>query len=274
MSGIKFAANLSLLFAHLPFLERPQAAAEAGFGAVEFWWPPAEAVDGLPEAIAAAGVSVVLFNFYAGDMAAGDRGLLSDPERVDHFRSNVPVALELAQQLSCPRINALVGVELPGLEREEQLRLAAESVAWAADQAAEREVTVMIEAVNSIENGPYLLTSTAAAAEFVAAVERPNVELQFDAYHMQRMEGNLVDTFSEHRERIGHVQIADSPGRGEPGTGEINYEFVLTEIERLGYDGFVGLEYKPAGGPAASAEGLTWLADLGYQLGATRQEAP
>jgi hydroxypyruvate isomerase len=253
---MKFSANVSILFKEVPFLERFERAARAGFSGVEFWWP-AEPLDEVEAAIAAAGVSVALFNFDAGDMPAGDRGLLSDHDRQHAFRANVPVALELAGRLGCPRLNALVGVERAPGERERQLALAAENVAWAADQAAPQGVEVLIEAVNTFENGPYLLSTTRQAAAFVAAVDRPNVKLQYDAYHMQRMEGNLVATITEHASRIAHIQVADSPGRGEPGTGEINYPFVLDAIEALGYDGWIGLEYNPT--TAATEDSLGWL---------------
>ena len=267
---MKFSANLSLLFADLPFLDRVGAAADAGFDAVEFWWPPDDVLEELPAALAEAGLRVVLFNFYAGDMAAGDRGLLADPDRVEEFRANLPIALRLAERLSCPRLNALVGLELAGRQRSEQLALATESIRWAADQAAPLGIKVMVEAVNSIENGPYLLTGTEAAREFIETVDRPNVELQYDVYHMQRMEGNLVDTLRQHIGLIGHIQIADSPGRGEPGTGEVNFSYVLREIERAGYRGYIGLEYRPAAGPATTSDGLSWVRDLGYRLGSQR----
>jgi hydroxypyruvate isomerase len=253
---MKFSANVSILFKEVPFLERFERAARAGFSGVEFWWP-AEPLDEVEAAIAAAGVSVALFNFDAGDMPAGDRGLLSDHDRQHAFRANVPVALELAGRLGCPRLNALVGVERAPGERERQLALAAENVAWAADQAAPQGVDVLIEAVNTFENGPYLLSTTRQAATFVVAVDRPNVKLQYDAYHMQRMEGNLVATITEHVSQIAHIQVADSPGRGEPGTGEINYPFVLDAIEALGYDGWIGLEYNPT--TAATEDSLGWL---------------
>jgi hydroxypyruvate isomerase len=253
---MKFSANISILFKDAPFLERFERAARAGFRAVEFWWP-AEPLDEVAAAIEAAGVSVALFNFDAGDMAAGDRGLLSDPDRQDAFRTNVPVALELARRLDCPRLNALVGLERAPDERAAQLELAAENVAWAADQAAEQGAEILIEAVNTFENGPYLLSTTRQAADFIARVGRPNVKLQYDAYHMQRMEGNLVATVTEHIAQIAHIQVADSPGRGEPGTGEINYPFVLDAIERLGYDGWIGLEYNPT--TATTEESLGWL---------------
>jgi hydroxypyruvate isomerase len=253
---MKFSANVSILFKEVPFLERFERAGRAGFSAVEFWWP-AEPLDEVEAAIASAGVSVALFNFDAGDMPAGDRGLLSDPDRQHAFRANVPVALELAARLGCPRLNALVGVERAAGERERQLAVAADNVAWAADQAAPQGVDVLIEAVNTFENGPYLLSTTRQAAAFIAAVDRPNVKLQYDAYHMQRMEGNLVATITEHASRIAHIQVADSPGRGEPGTGEINYPFVFDAIEALGYDGWIGLEYNPT--TAATEDSLGWL---------------
>jgi hydroxypyruvate isomerase len=190
-------------------------------------------------------------------MPKGDRGLLSDPDRAHRFRANVPVALELAQRIGCERLNALVGVERAPGERDAQLRLAAENVAWAADQAAPLGIDITIEAVNTFENGPYLLSRTHAAAEFIRATGRENVRLQYDAYHMQRMEGNLTATIAEHIDLIGHIQIADSPGRGEPGTGEIAYDYVLRRIEELGYAGWVGLEYRPT---RSTAESLAWLA--------------
>ncbi len=242
---MRFSANVSILFREVPFLERFRKAEEAGFSAVEFWWPGGEDLDEVERAIKEADLTVALFNFYAGDMSAGDRGLVSDPERQDQFRDNVPVALELAGRLGCEKLNALVGHEGPGMSREERLNLARENVAWAADQAAQRGVEVMVEAVNTFENGPYLLYTTEDAVEFVESVGRENVKIQHDFYHMQRMEGNLVANLREHAGSIGHVQVADSPGRGEPGTGEIHYPFVFGALPEVGYDGYVGLEYNP-----------------------------
>lgn len=255
--SLHFDANLTFLFKDAPFTERFGRAAEAGFEAVEFMWPHGEDLGAVERAVADAGLEVALLNFDAGDIGAGDRGLLSDPERQDVFRANVPVALELAGRLGCRRCNALVGVALPGLEHATQLDLARANVAWAAEQAAPQGADIMIEAVNTFENGPYLLHTTAQAAAFVDSVGAPNVKLQYDAYHMQRMEGNLSATLSEHIDRIGHVQVADSPGRGEPGTGEIAYPFVLAHLERLGYEGWIGLEYNPT--TATTEESLGWL---------------
>jgi hydroxypyruvate isomerase len=254
---MRFSANVSILFKEVPFLERFGRAREAGFSAVEFWWPSGEDLGEVEAAIRDAGLSVALFNFDAGDMPAGERGLVSDPGLVEQFRENVPVALGLAQRLGCRRMNVLVGHEKYGMGRGDQLALARENVAFAADAAREAEVTVMVEAVNTFENGPYLLYTTGQAVEFVEGVGRENVKIQHDFYHMQRMEGNLVATLRDNIGHVGHVQIADSPGRGEPGTGEIHYPYVLAELEDLGYDGYLGLEYNPTTG--TTEESFGWL---------------
>src|SRR5262245_48010053 len=254
---MRFSANLSILFKEVPFLERFAKARAAGFSAVEFWWPSGEDLDGVEAAVADAGLAVALLNFDAGDMPAGERGLLSDPDRANQFRANVPLALGLAEAIGCRRLNALVGLERSPAERDDQLALACENVAWAADQAAAIGADVLIEAVNTFDNGPYLLRTTATSAAFVKSVARPNVKLQYDAYHMQRMEGNLVVNLREQLEQIAHVQIAGSPGRSEPSTGEINYRYVLGALEELGYDGYVGLEYNPT--TPTTEESLGWL---------------
>jgi hydroxypyruvate isomerase len=255
---VRFSANVSILFKEVPFLDRFGWASEAGFLAVEFWWPGHEADLGEVErAVRDAGLEVALFNFDAGDMPNGDRGLISDPKRHGEFRENVPVALDLANSLGCKKMNALVGQEIPGMDRAEQLALARENVRLAADAAAEHDIGVVVEAVNTFENGPYLLYTTEQAVEFVRAVGRENVKIQHDFYHMQRMEGNLVANLREHIDSIGHVQIADSPERGEPGTGEIRYPYVLAALEDLGYDGFVGLEYNPT--TETTEDSLQWL---------------
>ena len=255
---MRFSANVSILFKEVPLLERFGRAAAAGFSAVEFWWPGHEAELGAVErAVRDAGLDVALFNFDAGDMAAGDRGLVSDPGRQQLFRENVPIALDLARALGCERMNVLVGHEIPDLDREEQLALARENVRFATEKAEAAGVTVMIEAVNTFENGPYLLYTVEQAVEFVERVGLENLRIQHDFYHMQRMEGNLVANLREHFDHIGHIQIADSPERSEPGTGEIHYPYVLAVLEDLGYDGYVGLEYNPT--TQTTEESLKWL---------------
>jgi hydroxypyruvate isomerase len=254
---MRFSANVSILFKEAPFLERFARAAGAGFSAVEFWWPSGEDLGAVERVIKDANLRVVLFNFDAGDMAAGDRGLASDPEREGRFRENVPVALELAGRLGCPRLNVLVGHEISGMNREEQLALARRNVGFAAEEAAKFGVEVLVEAVNTFENGPYLLCNTPQAVGFVRSIGRKNAKIQHDLYHMQRMEGNLVANLRKHIDLIGHVQIADSPDRGEPGTGEIHYPYVLAALDRLGYSGYIGLEYNPTTG--TTEESLAWL---------------
>ena len=254
---MRFCPNLSMLFKEVDFVDRFDRAASAGFAGVEFWWPSGEDLDGVQAAIKDSGLEVALFNFDAGDMPSGDRGLVSDPARREEFRENVPVALELARSVGCQRLNALVGLELDGMDRDEQLDLARDNVGWAADQAREHGIEVMIEAVNTFENGPYLLATTGAAADFVERVGRENVKLQYDAYHMQRMEGNVVATLRDRIGTIGHIQVADSPDRGEPGTGELNYRYIFGALAELPYEGWIGLEYKPTG--ETTEESFRWL---------------
>lgn len=254
---MRFCVNVSILFTEVPLLERFASARSAGFDAVELWWPSGEDPAAVQSAIEEAGVDVVLLNFDAGDMPAGDRGLISDSALQEAFRSNVPVALELAAAVGCSKLTALAGHELPGVERDAQLELARDNVRFAADAASEQGAEVLIEAVNTIENGPYLLSTTPAASDFVRTVDRENVRLQYDAYHMQRMEGDVTATIERHFEEIAHVQIADSPGRGQPGTGELDYDYIFRRLEELSYGGHVGLEYKaPDGDTEASLE---WL---------------
>jgi hydroxypyruvate isomerase len=258
----RFSTNISFLFKDVAFPSRFPRAREAGFRAVEFMWPGDDQLAAVERAVSETGVEVALFNFDGGDMAAGDRGVLSDPDRQARFRDNVPVALELAGRIGCPRLNALVGVRLAQMELEAQLELARENVAWAAERAGAQGASIMIEAVNSLENGPYLLDTSAKAVSFLDSLGADNVKLQYDVYHMQRMEGNLADTISRLLARIGHVQIADSPSRAEPGTGEINYRFILDLLDRSDYGGWVGLEYNPS--TATTEESLGWIQELGY----------
>jgi hydroxypyruvate isomerase len=262
---VRFAPNLSLLWTDLPLPERFGRAAQAGFDAVELWWPGEAAADALAEWTVAAGLELALINFDAGDMPAGDRGLAADPQRTGQLRDNVPAACRVAVAAGCRRLNLLVGLRESRYTLDEQVACAVGNVRWAADLVGESDCDVLIEAVNSIENGPYLLTSTEAAARFLEQVDRPNVRLQYDAYHMQRMEGNIVATLDAYWPLIGHIQIADSPGRNEPGTGEINYSFVLDHIDKKGYDGYVGLEYRPSTGVTDDSFG--WLESLGRARG-------
>ena len=269
---LRFAPNLSLLWKDLPLPERFERAARAGFGAVELWWPGPADAELLPGLTARWGLDLALLNFDAGDMAAGERGLAADPARRDQLRANVPAALRIARDCGCTRLNLLAGQRQPRYSLQQQLECAAQNVAWAADQAVAAGCTVLIEAVNTIENGPYLLATTRASADFITGVGRPNVRLQYDAYHMQRMEGDLATTMAAHWPLISHIQIADVPGRGEPGTGEINYRFLLDYIDQLGYEGYIGLEYRPSGG--TPEDSLGWLEELGRPRGSVAASGP
>lgn len=253
---LRFAANISMLFTEVPFLDRFQRAADAGFGAVEFLWPTGIDLDALVEAKEAAGIEVALFNMDAGDMPAGERGFLSHPNRRDWWRQAFLQALELAQRLGCRRIHTMAGNELPGLSRESQLACAADNLMWALPHLETAGVTATIEALNRFDNPQFLLYRTVHTLELLKQLDTPHVRCQYDIYHMQRMEGNLIATIREHIDDIGHVQVADSPDRHEPGTGEINYRNVLLALEGAGYAGYVGLEYNPRG---TTEESLAWL---------------
>lgn len=260
---IRFSANLSFLFKEVPFPERFGRAREAGFSGVEFMWPGVDQFDAIRRAVADTGLEVALFNFDAGDMAAGDRGLAGDPQRRGAFRENVPVALELAAEIGCTRLNALVGLRRHEFELEDQLEVARENIVWAAEQAGAQGASIMIEPINTYDNGEVLIATSAAGLEFIRSVGADNVKLQYDVYHMQRMEGNLTETIRAHLSRIGHVQVADSPTRSEPGTGEINYQFILYGLEHRDYGGWVGLEYNPS--TPSTTDSFAWMHEFGYR---------
>ncbi len=255
---LRFDLNISILLKEVPFLERFERAASLGFGAVEFWWPGGENLSATAERLRATGLAVALMNFDAGNMAGGERGFLNDHGRQEQFRANVPVALEFARQVGCPQLNALVGNTIPGKGREEQMEQVRKNLAWAADQAAAAGLGVVVESLNVFENPHYLLTNTRETFELLADVNRPNLKYQYDIYHMQRMEGNLIATLREYIGKMGHIQVADSPERHEPGTGEIHYSHVLAALDALGYQGYVGLEYNPTTSSEAS---FAWLPD-------------
>ena len=258
-----FSANLSMLFTEVPFPERFAAAARAGFKAVEFMFPyeyPAQEIKGWLEGN---NLSLVLFNLPAGNWAAGDRGIAVDPRRVDEFRAGVAKAVGYARILGTPRLNCLVGKVQADVPAAEQRATLLENLRHAADALAAAGLVLLVEPLNARDMPGFTLSTTGQVFEILAAVDRPNVFLQYDLYHAQRMEGELVGTLRKETARIGHIQIADNPGRHEPGTGEINYRFVFAAIDEAGYAGHVGLEYVPAAGTVA---GLSWLADFGYRL--------
>lgn len=253
---LHFDLNISITLKELPFVERFDAAAGLGFGAVEFWWPAGEDLGMLIRRAQDAGLAVVLINFDAGAMAQGERGMLNHPLRQAEFRANVPVALELARKLGCNRLNALAGKWLADEPREAQLARVRENLHWAAELAAEAGITILVESLNSWENSGYLFCDTASTLAFLESVGRSNLQYQYDIYHMQRMEGNITATIQAYSRQIGHIQVADAPGRHQPGSGELCYPFIFQAIEQSDYRGYIGLEYNPQG---SLAESLAWL---------------
>ncbi|MQA26344.1 MAG: TIM barrel protein [Micromonosporaceae bacterium] len=263
---MKFDVNLSILFTELPLLQRPAAAASVGFEAVEFWWPfadpaPGDAeVDAFLTAIKDAGVRLVGLNFAGGDLPGGERGLLSQPARSPEFRDNIAVAVGIARATGCRALNALYGNRVDGVAAEAQDELAGENLALAAKAAAEINAVVLIEALNALENPRYPLTSAADAILVCDRVRREsgaeNLRFLADLYHLGVMGEDLPAVIAEHADRIGHVQIADVPGRHQPGTGELDVNALLTALTNHGYDGWIGCEYKPVG---RSADSFDWL---------------
>jgi len=267
--ALRYDVNLSILFTELPLLERPAAAAAAGFTAIELWWPfaepdpPARELDALRQAIVDSGTQLVGLNFDAGNMPAGDRGLLSRPSESHRFRTNIDVTVEFAASLGCTTLNALYGNTEPGVSAGTQRELATENLVLAAKSAEQVGATVVIEALNSIENPRYPITSSRQALELVDYLrvvhQVPNVSFLADFYHLARMGESIQQLVERHTDRFGHVQIADVPGRGQPGTGELDWDAVLTTLAARGYQGHVGLEYKPVG---PSADSFDWISKV------------
>lgn len=253
---IKIDLNISLLLKEYPFLERFDQAARLGFSAVEFYWNSEENPSEIAQKISDSGVKVTAFNFDVGNMAAGDRGLLNDPERRTHLHENVAVALELADKIGCDKLTQLTGNLRPDENREKQIDYIRENLRRVCEEANQANVTVMVEAINGWDNKFYPFTNTREMITFLDSVDAPNLKYLFDMYHMQRIEGNLTATFEEFVDKIGHIQIADSPKRNQPGTGEINFNYILKVIDESSYDGSIGLEYNPLG---STEESLKWL---------------
>ena len=253
---MRYDVNLSILFTELPMLERPAAAAAAGFDAVELWWPfdgpvPADAqLDALASAITEAGVQLVGLNFDAGNMPSGDRGLLSSTATSQRFRDNIDVTVGFAERLGCRTLNALYGNTTDDTDPE----LALENLALATKAAGRVGATVVIEALNAEETPHYPITTSAQAFQIIDQV--PGTAFLADFYHLGRMGEDLSALITNHADRFGHVQIADVPGRGQPGTGALDYPSLLRQLADSPYEGLVGLEYKPVG---PSAESFGWL---------------
>lgn len=257
----KFAANVSMLFTEHPFLERFEHAKMAGFQAVEFLFPYEYDIAAIARELRRNELELVLFNLPAGNFAAGDRGMANDPGRIEEFRAGVHEGLKIAAELKSGRLNCLAGLRLADVPEETQAATLADNLRYAADAAASAGVLQVVEPLNAFDAPGYFLPTPESGFAIVARVAHPNLLLQYDVYHSQRMRGNLAATIAARIGQIGHVQIADSPARNEPGTGEINYPFVLQALDDAGYDGWVSLEYRPRDSTESS---LAWLTDMGY----------
>lgn len=252
----KFAANLTMLFNEVPFLDRFEAAASAGFGAVEFLFPYDFEKSRLADALAANGLQLVLHNLPAGDWAAGERGIACHPDRTAEFRSGVPRAIDYATALGCPRVNCLSGIAPPGVGADTARETLVANLRFAAAELEAAGIELLLEPVNTRDIPGFFVNRTAQGLAIMDEVGSSNLKLQYDIYHSQVMEGNLMPTIEANLGRIGHLQVADNPGRNEPGTGEINFPYLFRRLDQLGYAGWIGCEYKPA---AATTAGLDWL---------------
>jgi hydroxypyruvate isomerase len=253
----RFAANLSLLFGHLDLLDRFAAAAAARFEAVELQFPYAWPAARIGAELARHRLTLVLFNLPAGDWDAGERGIACDPARVGEFRDGVERALEYADALGVRQLHCLAGCVPRGLSRRRAHATYVANLRFAAERLATRGLRLLIEPINTYDVPGYFLHGSAQARAIIAECGVDNLFLQYDIYHMQRMEGELANTIRAHLPVIAHLQLADNPGRHEPGTGEINFPYLFTLLDELGYGGWIGCEYIPRGDTAA---GLGWRA--------------
>ena len=260
---LKFAANLSMLFTEVPFMERFSLAGKKGFQYVEYLFPYEYEIEKLRQQLAENGLRQVLFNLPAGDWAAGERGIAANPARTEEFRAGVSRGIEYALGLGVGQVNSLAGKKIPGYSYEEQWQTLIENVRYAAKALADKELKLVIEPINHFDMPGFFLNKTEQVLKLIAEAGMTNVLVQYDVYHAQREEGELTATLRSNIDKIGHLQIADNPGRHQPGTGEINYPYILATIENLGYQGYIGLEYIPEQG---SDESLNWVNEFGYNL--------
>ncbi|MGI6853330.1 hydroxypyruvate isomerase [Mesorhizobium sp. 1B3] len=253
----RFSANLSMLFTEHGFLDRFDAAARAGFEAVEYVGP----YDHPPEVVAARleknGLTQALFNLPAGDWEGGERGIAVLPDRIEEFRRGIDVAIGYAKALNCGQLNCLAGIAPPDIDRETLEETLVGNLSYAATRLDEAGIRLLVEPINQRDIPGFFLTTSRQAMAIMDRVGSDNLFLQYDIYHMQVMEGDLARTIEVNLGRIAHIQLADNPGRHEPGTGEINYPFLFAHLDRIGYGGWVGAEYKPRNGTEA---GLGWYA--------------
>lgn len=266
----QFAANLTMLFNEHPFLDRFEAAARAGFKAVEFLFPYDFKAEEIKARLDAHGLKLVLHNLPAGNWAAGERGIACHPGRIAEFREGVLLALEYAAVLGTPQMNALAGIKPADVSDETARATLLGNLKFAADKLAERGIKLLMEPINTFDIPGFFVNRTPQALAIVRdvhALGSPNLHLQYDIYHAQRMEGELGATLKAALPHIAHIQLADNPGRNEPGTGEINYRYLFGLLDELGYRGHIGCEYKPRdASPGGTVAGLGWVAAHGCTL--------
>ena len=252
----RFAANLSMMFNEVPFLDRFEAAARAGFSGVEFLFP----YEYTPEEVAGkakdAGVQIVLFNMPAGNWAAGERGLTGLPGREQEFRDNVAKAVTYAKVLGVPRLHAMAGIAPAGADLSACKSTLIANLKYAAAELEKENLTLLLEAINLRDMPGFLVSTQKDSHAICEAVGAPNMKMQMDLYHMQVMEGDLATSLKKYAPMCGHIQIAGCPERNEPDTGEVRYEYLFQLLDTIGYPGWLGCEYRPAG---KTNEGLRWL---------------
>ncbi|MDQ3044389.1 MAG: TIM barrel protein [Chloroflexota bacterium] len=252
----RFAANLSMLFTEHRFPERFDHAAKAGFTAVEFLFPYDEDIDAIAEALKRNILELVLFNLPAGDFSSGERGIANDPGRTQAFRAGVSAALEIADRLACTRLNCLSGLTSPDPPRETQMATLRDNLRFAADACSRAEIRLVVEPLNTIDTPGFILSTAANGLALISEIDHPNLALQLDIYHAYMMGEDPLALIRDSMSQIGHVQIADSPGRHQPGTGTIDFGPIFTALDRADYSGWVSLEYRPEGETVSS---LAWL---------------
>jgi len=255
----KFSANLTMLFNEVDFLDRFEKAAKAGFKWVEYLFPYGWEKEKLVEKLGASGLTQVLHNLPAGDWNAGERGIACIPGRETEFQEGVGKAIEYAKALKCPQLNCLVGLTPAGTPAEKVRQTLVGNLRFAAAALEKEGIRLLVEALNNQDIPGFYLVHTADVLQLIKEVGHANIYLQYDVYHMQIMEGNLIRTIQDNVGKIAHIQIADNPGRNEPGTGEINFANLFKAIDASGYSGWIGCEYKPAG---RTEDGLGWKGRL------------
>jgi len=253
----RFAANLSMMFTEVPFLDRFALAAKHGFKAVEFLFPYEFPASEIATRLKDNGLAQVLFNAPPGDWAKGERGIACLPGRQHEFREAIKQAVEYAVALDCPRLHVMAGLAPAGAARDQLHATYAVNLAWASRECGKADIKPVIEPINHRDIPGFFLNTTDEAAAIITAIGPERIGLQFDLYHCQITEGDLVKRVEKHLPLIAHMQVADNPGRNEPGTGEVNWPFVFRKIDELGFRGWIGCEYRPAGETAA---GLGWFA--------------